>query len=126
MYILKLNYVKIWVGGNMYDLELEKNEEIKILDDKAKVIANNKTLGVSIVVTNKNMYLLDIPRGFDDIILGNVINPPVTKRVIAKFSLEDVIFKENTDLGSIYMLKDNNYLEIISDTINDYLKKLNK
>lgn len=110
----------------MYDLELEKNEEIKILDDKAKVIANNKTLGVSIVVTNKNMYLLDTPRGFDDIILGNIINPPVTKRVIAKFSLEDVIFKENTDLGSIYMLKDNNYLDIISDIINDYLKKLNK
>ena len=49
----------------MYDLELE----IKILDDKAKVIANNKTLGVSMVVTNKNMYLLDTPRGFDDIIL---------------------------------------------------------
>ena len=48
----------------MYDLELE----IKILDDKAKVIANNKTLWVSIVATNKNMYLLDTPRGFDDII----------------------------------------------------------
>lgn len=48
----------------MYDLELE----IKSLDDKAKVIANNKTLGVSIVATNKNMYLLDTPRGFDDII----------------------------------------------------------
>ena len=56
--------------------------------------------------------------------LGNVINPPVTKRVIAKFSLEDASFKENTDLGSIYMLKDNNYLEIISDIINDYLKKI--
>lgn len=110
----------------MYDLDLEKNEEIKVLDDAARVIVNNKTLGVSIVVTNKNMYFLDTPRGFDDIILGNIINPPVTKRVIAKFSLEDVIFKENTDLGSIYMLKDNNYLEIISDTINDYLKKLNK
>ena len=107
----------------MYDLDLEKDEEIKILDDAAKVIVNNKTLGVSIVVTNKNMYLLDTPRGFDDIILGNVINPPVTKRVIAKFSLEDVIFKENTDLGSIYMSKDNNYLEIISNIINDYLQK---
>ncbi len=107
----------------MYDLDLEKDEEIKILDDAAKVIVNNKTLGVSIVVTNKNMYLLDTPRGFDDIILGNVINPPVTKRVIAKFSLEDVILKENTDLGSIYMLKDNNYLEIISNIINDYLQK---
>ena len=107
----------------MYDLDLEKDEEIKILDDAAKVIVNNKTLGVSIVVTNKNMYLLDTPRGFDDIILGNVINPPVTKRVIAKFSLEDVILKENTDLGIIYMLKDNNYLEIISNIINDYLQK---
>lgn len=107
----------------MYDLDLEKDEEIKNLDDAAKVIVNNKTLGVSIVVTNKNMYLLDTPRGFDDIILGNVINPPVTKRVIAKFSLEDVILKENTDLGSIYMLKDNNYLEIISNIINDYLQK---
>ena len=108
----------------MYDLDLEKDEEIKILDDAAKVIIDNvKTLGVSIVVTNKNMYLLDTPRGFDDIILGNVINPPVTKRVIAKFSLEDVILKENTDLGSIYMLKDNNYLEIISNIINDYLQK---
>lgn len=107
----------------MYDLDLEKDEEIKILDDAAKVIVNNKTLGVSIVVTNKNMYLLDTPRGFDDIILGNVINPPVTKRVIAKFSLEDIILKESTDLGSIYMLKDNNYLEIISDIINDYLQK---
>ena len=111
----------------MYDLDLEENEEIKVLDDEAQVIIDNvKTLGVSIVVKNKKMYLLDTPRGFDDIILGNVINPPVTKRVIAKFSLEDVILKENTDLGSIYMLKDNNYLEIISDTINDYLKKLNK
>ena len=111
----------------MYDLDLEENEEIKVLDDEAQVIIDNvKTLEVSIVVTNKNMYLLDTPRGVDDIVLGNVINPPVTKRVIAKFSLEDVILKENTDLGSIYMLKDNNYLEIISDTINDYLKKLNK
>ena len=65
----------------MYDLELE----IKILDDKAKVIANNKTLGVSIVATNKNMYLLDTPRGFDDIILGNVINPSVTKGELLSF-----------------------------------------
>ena len=42
----------------MYDLELEKNEEIKILDDKAKIIANNKTLGVSIVIANKNFKKL--------------------------------------------------------------------
>ena len=61
----------------MYDLDLEKNEEIKIIDDNAKVIVNGKTLGLSIVFTNKNIYLLDTPRGFDDIILGNVINPPV-------------------------------------------------
>ena len=107
----------------MYDLDLEKNEEIKVLDDEAKVIVNNKTLGVSIVITNKNMYLLDTPRGFDDIVLGNVINPSVTKKVIAKFSLEDISLKENTDLGSIYILKDYKTLEIISDTVNDYLQK---
>ena len=39
----------------MYDLDLEENEEIKVLDDEAQVIIDNvKTLGVSIVVTNKN------------------------------------------------------------------------
>lgn len=108
----------------MYDLDLEKNEEIKIIDDNAKVIVNGKTLGLSIVITNKNIYLLDTPRGFDDIILGNVINPPVTKKVIAKFLVSEVNFKEDTDLGSIYTLEDNKTLEIISDTINDYLKNL--
>ena len=108
----------------MYDLDLEKNEEIKIIDDNAKVIVNGKTLGLSIVITNKNIYLLDTPRGFDDIILGNVINPPVTKKVIAKFLVSEVNFKEDTDLGSIYALEDNKILEIISDTINDYLKNL--
>lgn len=108
----------------MYDLDLEKNEEIKIIDDNAKVIVNGKTLGLSIVITNKNIYLLDTPRGFDDIILGNVINPPVTKKVIAKFLISEVNFKEDTDLGSIYTLEDNKTLEIISDTINDYLKNL--
>lgn len=108
----------------MYDLDLEKNEEIKIIDDNAKVIVNGKTLGLSIVITNKNIYLLDTPRGFDDIILGNVINPPVTKKVIAKFLVSEVNFKEDTDLGSIYTLEDNKTLEIISDTINDYVKNL--
>ncbi len=108
----------------MYDLDLEKNEEIKIIDDNAKVIVNGKTLGLSIVITNKNIYLLDTPRGFDDIILGNVINPPVTKKVIAKFLISEVNFKEDTDLGSIYTLEDNKTLEIISDTINDYVKNL--
>lgn len=108
----------------MYDLDLEKNEEIKIIDDNAKVIVNGKTLGLSIVITNKNIYLLDTPRGFDDIILGNVINPPVTKKVIAKFLVSEVNFKEDTDLGSIYALEDNKTIEIISDTINDYVKNL--
>lgn len=108
----------------MYDLDLEKNEEIKIIDDNAKVIVNGKTLGLSIVITNKNIYLLDTPRGFDDIILGNVINPPVTKKVIAKFLFSEVNFKEDTDLGSIYALEDNKTLEIISAPINDYLKNL--
>lgn len=108
----------------MYDLDLEKNEEIKIIDDNAKVIVNGKTLGLSIVITNKNIYLLDTPRGFDDIILGNVINPPVTKKVIAKFLISKVNFKEDTDLGSIYTLEDNKTLEIISATINDYVKNL--
>lgn len=108
----------------MYDLDLEKNEEIKIIDDNAKVIVNGKTLGLSIVITNKNIYLLDTPRGFDDIILGNVINPPVTKKVIAKFLISEVNFKEDTDLGSIYTLEDNKTLEIISATINDYVKNL--
>ena len=108
----------------MYDLDLEKNEEIKIIYDNAKVIVNGKTLGLSIVITNKNIYLLDTPRGFDDIILGNVINPPVTKKVIAKFLVSEVNFKEDTDLGSIYALEDNKILEIISATINDYVKNL--
>ena len=53
----------------MYDLDLEKNEKIKILDDAAKVIIDDKkTLGVSIVVTNKSIYFLDTPIGIDDIV----------------------------------------------------------
>ena len=53
-----------------------------------------------------------------------MINPPVTKKVIAKFLVSEVNFKEDTDLGSIYALEDNKILEIISDTINDYVKNL--
>ena len=110
----------------MYDLDLEKDEEIKILDDAAKVIVNNKTLGVSIVVTNKNMYFLDTPRWIDDIVLGNVIMNPVNKKVIGKLSLEDINFKNTTDLGSLYTLKDNHRIEIISTKINNYLEVQNK
>lgn len=110
----------------MYDLDLEKDEEIKILDDAAKVIVNNKTLGVSIVVTNKNMYLLDTPRGVDDIVLGNVIMNPVNKKVIGKLSLEDINFKNTTNLGSLYTLKDNHSIEIISAKINSYLEDQSK
>ena len=101
----------------MYDLDLEENEEIKVLDDEAQVIIDNvKTLGVSIVVTNKNMYLLDTPRGADDIVLGN----------IGKLSLEDINFKNTTDLGSLYTLKDNHSIEIISAKINNYLEDQSK
>ena len=108
----------------MYDLDLEKNEEIKILDDEAQVIIDDKkTLGVSIVVTNKSMYLLDTPRGIDDIVLGNVITPSVNKKVIGKLSLKDITFKNTTDLGSLYALKDNHRLEIISTKINNYLEE---
>lgn len=110
----------------MYDLDLEKNEEIKVLDDAARVIVNNKTLGVSIVVTNKNMYFLDTPRWIDDIVLGNVIMNPVNKKVIGKLSLEDINFKNTTDLGSLYNLKDNHRIEIISTKINNYLEEQNK
>lgn len=111
----------------MYDLDLEKNEKIKILDDAAKVIIDGKkTLGVSIVVTNKSMYLLDTPRGIDDIVLGNVIMNPVNKKVIGKLSLEDINFKNTTDLGSLYTLKDNHRIEIISTKINNYLEEQNK
>lgn len=111
----------------MYDLDLEKNEKIKILDDAAKVIIDGKkTLGVSIVVTNKSMYLLDTPRGIDDIVLGNVIMNPVNKKVIGKLSLEDINFKNTTDLGGLYTLKDNHRIEIISTKINNYLEEQNK
>lgn len=111
----------------MYDLDLEENEEIKVLDDEAQVIIDNvKTLGVSIVVTNKNMYLLDTPRGVDDIVLGNVIMNPVNKKVIGKLSLEDINFKNTTDLGSLYTLKDNHSIEIISAKINNYLENQSK
>lgn len=111
----------------MYDLDLEKNEEIKILDDEAQVIIDNvKTLGVSIVVTNKSIYLLDTPRGVDDIVLGNVIMNPVNKKVIGKLSLEDINFKNTTDLGSLYNLKDNHRIEIISTKINNYLEDQSK
>ena len=111
----------------MYDLDLEENEEIKVLDDEAQVIIDNvKTLGVSIVVTNKNMYLLDTPRGIDDIVLGNVIMNPVNKKVIGKLLLKDINFKNTTDLGSLYTLKDNNSIEIISAKINNYLENQSK
>ena len=111
----------------MYDLDLEKNEEIKVLDDEAQVIIDNvKTLGVSIVVTNKSMYLLDTPRGIDDIVLGNVITPSVNKKVIGKLSLKDITFKNTTDLGSLYTLKDNHSIEIISAKINSYLEDQSK
>ncbi len=111
----------------MYDLDLEKNEKIKILDDAAKVIIDGKkTLGVSIVVTNKSIYLLDTPRGVDDIVLGNVITPSVNKKVIGKLSLEDINFKNTTDLGSLYNLKDNHSIEIISTKINNYLEDQSK
>ena len=111
----------------MYDLDLEKNEEIKVLDDEAQVIIDNvKTLGVSIVVTNKSMYLLDTPRGIDDIVLGNVITPSVNKKVIGKLSLKDITFKNTTDLGSLYTLKDNHRIEIISTKINNYLEDQSK
>lgn len=111
----------------MYDLDLEENEEIKVLDDEAQVIIDNvKTLGVSIVVTNKNMYLLDTPRGADDIVLGNIITPSVNKKVIGKLSLEDINFKNTTDLGSLYTLKDNHSIEIISAKINNYLENQSK
>ena len=108
----------------MYDLDLEKNEEIKILDDEAQVIIDDKkTLGVSIVVTNKSIYLLDTPRGIDDIVLGNVITPSVNKKVIGKLSLKDITFKNTTDLGNLYALKDNHRLEIISTKINNFLEE---
>ena len=111
----------------MYDLDLEKNEEIKILDDEAKVIIDGKkTLGVSIVVTNKSIYFLDTPRGIDDIVLGNIITPSVNKKVIGKLSLEDIKFKNTTALGSLYTLKDNHRIEIISTKINNYLEEQNK
>ena len=111
----------------MYDLDLEENEEIKVSDDEAQVIIDNvKTLGVSIVVTNKNVYLLDTPRGVDDIVLGNVIMNPVNKKVIGKLSLEDINFKNTTDLGSLYTLKDNHSIEIISAKINNYLEDQSK
>ena len=111
----------------MYDLDLEENEEIKVLDDEAQVIIDNvKTLGVSIVVTNKNMYLLDTPRGVDDIVLGNVIMNHVNKKVIGKLLLKDINFKNTTDLGSLYTLKDNHSIEIISAKINNYLEDQSK
>ena len=111
----------------MYDLDLEKNEEIKILDDEAKVIIDGKkTLGVSIVVTNKNIYFLDTPRGIDDIVLGNVIMNPINKKVVGKLFLEDINFKNTTDLGSLYNLKDNHSIEIIRTKINNYLEDQSK
>lgn len=111
----------------MYDLDLEKNEEIKILDDEAKVIIDGKkTLGVSIVVTNKSIYFLDTPRRIDDIVLGNVIMNPVNKKVVGKLFLEDINFKNTTDLGSLYNLKDNHRIEIISTKINNYLEDQSK
>ena len=111
----------------MYDLDLEENEEIKVLDDEAQVIIDDKkTLGVSIVVTNKNMYLLDTPRGVDDIVLGNVIMNPVNKKVIGKLLLKDINFKNTTDLESLYTLKDNHCIEIISAKINNYLENQSK
>ena len=51
---------------------------------------------------------------------------PVNKKVIGKLSLEDINFKNTTDLGSLYTLKDNHRIEIISAKINNYLEEQNK
>ena len=51
---------------------------------------------------------------------------PVNKKVVDKLSIEDINFKNTTDLGSLYTLKDNHRIEIISTKINNYLEEQNK
>ena len=107
----------------MYNLNLDNDEKIEILDDTARVIINNKkALGVSIVITNKNIYLLDTPRDLDNMVLGNIINPPVMKEVIGKIRKDSLDWQNDTNLGSVYLIESKDSLEIISNTINDYLK----
>ena len=50
----------------------------------------------------------------------------VNKKVIGKLLLKDINFKNTTDLGSLYTLKDNHSMEVISAKINNYLEDQSK
>ena len=111
----------------MYNITLQKNEEIKLISDNTIVYNKDKELLCSSIITNKRYIILDYP--------GNINNPREDLRILQKMNYikqKEVIFE--IQLDKIYSIEkyndsykiiflDNNYIIVEDKEIIDYLNK---
>ena len=103
----------------MYNLGLDMNEGVLIIDNDAKMKENNRYVDVAAVLTNKRLIILkDINKHVDSFDFLR-ISPLPEYEIVMEMDIEDI--KDITE-EKVY-LKDEKVIDLISEEINAYLFK---
>lgn len=114
----------------MYDLKLNKNEEIKLISDNTIVYTATEERNVTCIITNQRLLILDYPSSIynsaEDLRISGRVTYIRKKEVIGEMNLKDIetIIKE-TDYYKI-KLKNKEYINLNDDEIVRCLRKEEK
>jgi hypothetical protein len=105
----------------MYNIELEKDEQIIIDDGAAKSIVNGKFVDIAVIVTNKKIVVLRDTNTMVDVIevfrvtkaMGFIPN----YEIIFETKIENIIDVRVEEKCERYFLKDGNDFTLVSEVV---------
>ncbi len=107
----------------MYPIELEQNEYIEITDETATILEDGKEKEVCVVVTNKRLMLfVDGNKSMDSREVLRIVKAASYLPSYDKLLETELSFIDKIE-GNKYVLKNNNYFYLNSDTIYKFLKE---
>ena len=110
----------------MYPIEFHLEEKIQIVDEKARILENEKAKEVCVVITNERFFLFeDGNRKMDSkevLRITRAICPLPSYEKLLEVELSFILKIEEGEYNK-YILENGNYFYLESDTIYQYLKE---
>lgn len=109
----------------MYDIELNENETIIYNNDESKVIKNNNSINVSIVITNNRLIILEDTNKKSSmhnvLAITKSISFVPNKEIVFEIELSKIVDVITEELTKI-VLPNNQYVLVLDNNIEHIIK----
>ena len=111
----------------MYDLKLNKNEEIKLISNDTIIYTDKEVKNITCIITNIRLLILDYPSGIhnskEDLRISGKMTYIRKKEIICEINLSDIVSITNNNRYYKITLKDKKYINLDDNNVIKYLKK---